>query len=118
MVTFPPSKSHPSVFQGHTQGKEESFMHHYELVVIIHPDLDDEAIEQALDKIRTWIINNSGSIDKIDIWGKRRMSYAIQKQNEGIYYLLDISMPPTSIAEFEKNLVILEPVMRHMIVAK
>ena len=93
-------------------------MNNYELVVIIHPDLDDEAIEQALDRIRGWITDGSGSIDKIDKWGKRHISYEIQKQNEGIYYLLEVSMLPTSVAELEKNLMILEPVMRHMIVTK
>ena len=93
-------------------------MNHYELVVIIHPDLDDEAIEQALDRIKNWITDGGGSIDKTDKWGKRHMSYEIQKQNEGIYYLLDVSILPTQIAELERNLTILEPVMRHMIVAK
>ena len=93
-------------------------MHNYELVIIIHPDLDDEAIEQSLDRIKGWITTGDGSIDKIDKWGKRRLSYQIQKQNEGIYYLLDVSMLPTSIAELERNLTILEPVMRYMIVAK
>ncbi|MDO9545276.1 MAG: 30S ribosomal protein S6 [Pelolinea sp.] len=93
-------------------------MNHYELVVIIHPDLDDEAIEQALDRIKVWITDGGGSIDKTDKWGKRHMSYEIQKQNEGIYYLLEISMPPTSVTELERNITILEPVMRHMIVAK
>ncbi len=93
-------------------------MHNYELVIIIHPDLDDEAIEQSLDRIKGWITDGDGNVDKIDKWGKRRLSYQIQKQNEGIYYLLDVSMLPTSIAELERNLTILEPVMRHMIVAK
>ena len=93
-------------------------MHNYELVIIIHPDLDDEAIEQSLDRIKGWITHGDGNIDKIDKWGKRRLSYQIQKQNEGIYYLLDVSMLPTSIAELERNLTILEPVMRYMIVAK
>lgn len=93
-------------------------MQQYELVIIIHPDLDDEAIEQALDRIRGWITESGGKIDKTDKWGKRRMSYEIQKQNEGIYYLLDVSMPPTSVTELERNMMILESVMRHMVVAK
>ena len=93
-------------------------MHQYELVVIIHPDLDDEAIEQALSRIEGWIKDGGGSVDKVDKWGKRRMSYEIQKHNEGLYYLLDVSMPTNSVAELERNIVILEPVMRHMIVTK
>lgn len=93
-------------------------MHKYELIVIIHPDLDDEAIEQALGRIEGWIKDADGSIDSTDVWGKKHMAYEIQKQNEGIYYLLNVSLQPESIAELERNLVILEPVMRHMIVAK
>ncbi len=90
----------------------------YELVVIIHPDLDDEAINQAVDRIKEWIAKADGKVEKVDNWGKKRMSYAIQKQNEGIYFLLTITMPPDAITEFERNLIILEPVMRHLIVAK
>jgi small subunit ribosomal protein S6 len=90
----------------------------YELVVIIHPDLDDEAINQAVDRIKEWIAKADGKVEKVDNWGKKRLSYAIQKQNEGIYFLLTITMPPDAITEFERNLIILEPVMRHLIVAK
>ena len=93
-------------------------MHNYEIVVIIHPDLDEEAINQALDKIKDWITKTGGSIENVDNWGKRHLSYEIQKQNEGVYYLLNASIPTTAVAELERNLTILEPVMRHLIVAK
>jgi len=93
-------------------------MNKYELIVIIHPDLDDEAIDQALNRIDGWIKNSDGSIDSTDVWGKKHMAYEIQKQNEGIYYLLNVTLDPESIAELERNLKILEPVMRHMIIAK
>ncbi len=93
-------------------------MQSYELVIIIHPDLDDEAINQTLDKIKDWIAKAGGNIDNIDNWGKRHLAYEIQKQNEGIYYLLNITVPGESIVDLERNLKILEPVMRHMTVAK
>ena len=93
-------------------------MHNYELVVIIHPDLDEEAINQALDKIKDWITKAGGSIENVDNWGKRRLSYEIQKQNEGVYYLFTASIPTSAVAQLERNLTILEPVMRHLIVAK
>jgi small subunit ribosomal protein S6 len=93
-------------------------MNEYELIVIIHPDLDDEAINQALSRIDGWIKNSGGTIDSTDVWGKKRLAYEIQKQNEGIYYLLNVTLNPESIAELERNLIILEPVMRHMVVAK
>ena len=93
-------------------------MNNYELMVIIHPDLDEEAANQALEKIKDWIVKSGGKIEKIDNWGKRRLAYEIQKQNEGVYFLHYVSMPASAIAELEKNLRILEPVMRFMIVAK
>lgn len=93
-------------------------MREYELVIIIHPDLDDEAINSALDRIKGWITESEGEVVKVNNWGKKRLAYQIQKQDEGIYYLLDLNLIPTSITELERNLTILEPVMRHMIVAK
>jgi small subunit ribosomal protein S6 len=93
-------------------------MRDYELIIIIHPDLDDEAINQAHERIRGWIEESGGKIENVDVWGKRRLAYEIQKQNEGIYYLLNLNMEPESISGLEINLGILEPVMRHLIVAK
>jgi small subunit ribosomal protein S6 len=93
-------------------------MHNYELVFIIHPDLDEEATNQALDKIKDWITKAGGSVGNVDNWGKRHLSYEIQKQNEGVYFLFTASMPTAAVAELERNLTILEPVMRHLIVAK
>ena len=92
-------------------------MRDYELIIIIHPDLDDEAINQAHERIRGWIEESGGKIENVDVWGKRRLAYEIQKQNEGIYYLLNLNMEPESISDLEINLGILEPVMRHLIVA-
>ena len=93
-------------------------MHNYELVIIIHPDLDEEAINQALDKIKDWITKAGGSIESVDNWGKKHLSYEIQKQNEGVYYFLKAAMPTAAVSDLERNLTILEPVMRHLIVAK
>jgi len=93
-------------------------MNQYELVVIIHPGLDDDAINQSLEKIKGWITASSGKVVEIDNWGKKRLAYSIQKQNEGIYFLLHIEVPTTAVAELERNLHILEPVMRFSIIAK
>ncbi|NMC45393.1 MAG: 30S ribosomal protein S6 [Chloroflexi bacterium] len=93
-------------------------MHTYELMVIIHPDLDDEAVNQAMDKIKSWIETGKGKITEIQEWGKRRLAYPIQKQYEGLYYLLNLELDPTNNAELERNIRILEPVMRYMLIAK
>jgi len=91
-------------------------MRNYELVCILHPDLDETAFNGALDKIKGWITSAEGSIEKTDIWGRRKMAYLIRKQREGQYVLLHVSMPPTATAELERNLRLLEPVMRHLLV--
>jgi small subunit ribosomal protein S6 len=93
-------------------------MQNYELVVIIHPDLDEEAITQALDKVKDWVTKAGGSLVEVENWGKKHLAYEIQKQNEGVYYLLKLAMPTAAVADLERNLTILEPVMRHLIVAK
>jgi small subunit ribosomal protein S6 len=93
-------------------------MRTYELVLIVHPDLDDEAVNQAVEKIKNWIETGKGKIVEIQEWGKRRLAYPIQKQYEGLYYLLKLELDPATNAELERNIRILEPVMRYMLIAK
>ena len=90
-------------------------MRNYELVCIIHPDLDETAFKEAVDDIKGWITEAGGTVDKEDVWGKRKLAYLIQKQREGQYVLLTISMPPDTTAELERKIRFLEPVMRHML---
>lgn len=93
-------------------------MRAYELIVIIHPGLDEAAVNEALEKIKGWITAAGGTVDSVDTWGKRRLAYAIQKQTEGLYYLLNVQMNPSTNASLERNLRILEPVMRYSIIVK
>jgi small subunit ribosomal protein S6 len=90
-------------------------MRNYEVVLIIHPDLDEAALTSLLDKVKGWITDSGGSIDKVDIWGKRRMTYFIRKQREGQYVLINAQLAPTFIAELERNIRFIESIMRFMI---
>ncbi len=90
-------------------------MRDYEVVVIIHPDLDETALNGAVEKIKTWIVDAGGTITKVDLWGKRRMAYSINKQREGQYVLVQAQMAPSFTSELERNLRFLEPVMRFLI---
>ena len=90
-------------------------MRSYELVCIVQPDLDETAFNEAVDKVKGWIADAGGKVDKTDVWGKRKLAYLIQKQREGQYVLLNITMPPEATAELERNIRFLEPVMRHML---
>ena len=92
-------------------------MHNYEVIFIVHPDLDEANFTGTIDKVKAWITDAGGSVDKTDVWGKRHMAYKIRKQREGQYVLLQAQIPPTFTNELERNLRFLEPVMRFMITA-
>jgi small subunit ribosomal protein S6 len=90
-------------------------MRDYEVVFIIHPDLDENAVKGVIEKVQTWITDAGGSIVKTDIWGKRRLAYIIRKQREGQYVFVQAQMAPAFTNELERNLRFLEPVMRFLI---
>jgi small subunit ribosomal protein S6 len=98
-----------------THGKEVSLMRNYELVCIIQPDLDETAFNEVVDRVKSWITDAGGKIDKVDVWGKRKLAYLIRKQREGQYVLFNIALPAQATKELERNIRFLEPIMRHML---
>jgi small subunit ribosomal protein S6 len=90
-------------------------MRNYEVILVVHPELDETAFKGVVDRVSGWITTAGGSIDKVDIWGRRRLAYAIRKQREGQYVYLQAQMPPTYTSELERNLRFLEPVMRFIV---
>lgn len=92
-------------------------MRTYEIVFIVNPDLDETAMTGVVDKVKGWITTAGGTVANVDIWGKRRMTYAIRKQREGQYVLVRAELAPSFTAELERNLRFLEPVMRFLITA-
>lgn len=92
-------------------------MRKYELVCIIQPDLDETAFNGVLDKVKGWISESGGSVDKTEVWGRRKLAYLINKQREGQYVLLNVTMNPAAASELERNLRYQESIMRHMLTA-
>ena len=90
-------------------------MRDYEIVFIVHPDLDETAFDDVVSKVKGWIIDGGGEVTNVDIWGKRRLAYPIRKQEEGQYVLMESKMEPTFGAELERNFRFLEPVMRYLV---
>jgi small subunit ribosomal protein S6 len=90
-------------------------MRNYELLFIIHPDLDENSLTGVVDKVKSWITDSGGAVSKVDMWGRRRLAYVIRKQREGQYVLVQAQMEPTFGAELDRNLRFLEPVMRYSI---
>ena len=91
-------------------------MRTYELIFIVQPELDETALQGIIDKVKGWIDEAGGTINKIDNWGKRRLAYIINKRREGQYVLFDMQIPPTYTGELERNLRFLEPVMRFSLI--
>jgi small subunit ribosomal protein S6 len=90
-------------------------MRTYELVCIIHPELDDSAFKGIIEKVNGWISEAGGNVDKVEPWGRRRMAYTIRKQREGQYVLFHISMLPSAAAGLERNIRFQESVLRSML---
>ena len=90
-------------------------MRHYELVCIVHPDLDEAAFNDVIEKIKGWVVDTGGSVDKVEIWGRKRLAYAIKKHREGQYVLFNLSLEPNAITTMDQNLRIMEQVIRYMI---
>lgn len=92
-------------------------MRDYEVVFIVHPDLEETALNELIERVQGWITENGGEITKVDLWGKRKLAYDIRKQREGQYVLLQAKIPPDYCSELERNLRLLEPIMRFLIIA-
>jgi small subunit ribosomal protein S6 len=92
-------------------------MRNYEVVLVIHPDLDEAALNSTVEKAKGWVTEAGGTVTNVELWGKRHMAYSLRKQREGQYVLLKVSMAPSFTVELERNLRFLEPVMRFLITA-
>ena len=86
--------------------------HQYELMVILSPELDERQVAPSLDKFLKVITNDGGSIDNVDIWGRRRLAYEIQKKTEGIYAVVAFTATSAATQELDRQLKLSETVMR------
>jgi small subunit ribosomal protein S6 len=87
-------------------------MHQYELMVILDPEIDERTVAPSLDKFLNVIRNDGGTVDKVDIWGRRRLAYEINKKSEGIYAVVDFTAESTTTNELDRQLNLSEAVMR------
>jgi small subunit ribosomal protein S6 len=87
-------------------------MRNYELMVILDPNLDERTVAPSLDTFLRVVTGDGGTVEKVDIWGKRRMAFEISKHAEGIYAVLDVSCEPATVAELDRQLTLNESVLR------
>ena len=86
-------------------------MRHYELMVILDPDLEERTIAPSLERFLS-VVTKAGGTYKSEIWGRRRLAYEIKKQIEGIYAVIDIDAEPAAVAELDRQLNLNESVLR------
>ena len=92
-------------------------MRNYELVCIFQPELDETAFKGAVERVSNWVTEAGGNVDKLEVWGRRRLAYVIHKQTEVQYVLLNISLDPKAASGLERNIRYLETILRHMLTA-
>jgi small subunit ribosomal protein S6 len=91
-------------------------MRNYELMVILDPNLDERTITPSLETFLRVIRNDGGTVEKVDVWGKRRMAYEIAKHAEGIYAVLDVVCEAATVAELDRQLGLNESVLRTKVI--
>ncbi|HEX5253638.1 MAG TPA: 30S ribosomal protein S6 [Jatrophihabitantaceae bacterium] len=87
-------------------------MRHYEVMVILDPNLEERTIAPSLDTFLNVVKKDGGTVEKVDIWGKRRLAYEIDKHAEGIYAVIDVQAEPASVLELDRQLNLNESVLR------
>lgn len=86
--------------------------HQYELMVILDPEIDERTVAPSLDKFLNVIRADGGTIDNVDIWGRRRLAYEINKKTEGIYAVVQLTANSSATVELDRQLKLSEAVMR------
>ncbi len=87
-------------------------MRHYELMVILNPDLEERTVAPTIDQFLGVVRDGGGTVEKVDIWGRRRLAFEIGKRWEGIYAVVDLVCEPATVKELDRQLNLSENIMR------
>jgi small subunit ribosomal protein S6 len=90
-------------------------MRRYELMLLLRPDLEDDKLQSAVEKVTRAIDNAGGSLSKVSPWGKRRLAYNIQHFREASYFLIHFDIEPAEVRGIERGLLISEEILRHLV---
>ena len=93
-------------------------MRRYELMVILDPELEERTVAPSLDTYLNVVRNDGGTVDNVDIWGRRRLAYEIAKRSEGIYAVVDLHAEPATVLELDRQLKLNEGVLRTKVLLK
>jgi small subunit ribosomal protein S6 len=91
-------------------------MRQYEMMIILDPSLEERTVQPSLDQFLKVVTTAGGSVDKVDVWGRRRLAYEIDKKSEGIYTVVELTAEPDAVKELDRQLNLNEAVMRTKII--
>ena len=92
--------------------------HKYELMLIANPELDDNALKKLIDQYLETVTNEKGTVENIDIWGRRKLAYEIDGKNEGSYAVVNYTAEPATSDELDRLLNLNESIIRTKILRK
>ena len=87
-------------------------MRQYEMMIILDPEVDERTVPATLEKFLTVVKNDKGTVDTLDVWGRRRLAYDIKKKSEGIYVVLNFSAEPATAKEMDRQLNLSDSILR------
>ena len=91
-------------------------MRAYELMVILDPNLEERTVQPSLDTYLNVVRNDGGSVDNVEVWGRRRLAYEIDKNAEGIYAVVSLQAEPATVKELDRQLTLNESVLRTKVI--
>ena len=90
----------------------ETALRAYEVMVILDPSLEERTVEPSLDKYLNVIRKDGGSVESVEVWGRRRLAYEVKKNTEGIYAVISLNAEPATVKEFDRQLSLNESILR------
>lgn len=91
----------------------------YEVIVILHPATPEDELTNLVERIKQYVATGGGEVTSVDSnapWGRRRLAYPIRKVEEGYYSLMKMNIAPSALPELERNLKLMEPLLRYLII--
>ncbi|MDX6283308.1 MAG: small subunit ribosomal protein [Kribbellaceae bacterium] len=91
-------------------------MRRYEVLVILDPELEERTVEPSLDTYLNIVRKEGGTVEKLDIWGRRKLAYDVKKKSEGIYAIIDLTATPAVVKELDRQLTLNESILRTKVI--
>src|SRR3984885_4075904 len=107
---------HGETVTASVQRRQGKRMRNYEMMVILDPALEERTVQPSLEQFLNVVTPAGGTVDKVDVWGRRRLAYEIDKKSEGIYTVIDMTAEPDTVKELDRQLNLNEAVLRTKII--